>query len=167
MNTRIQVEHPITEMITGRDLVREQLTVASGAPLSFEQSDIEFRGHAIEIRLNAENPDFGFMPSPGRLTAMRPPGGPFVRVDSGVGLGSEVSPFYDSLLAKIIVWSDTRASAIARMAGALDELEVEGVATTAGFLRKVIDVAEFRAGRYHTTFLEDWIAGSTKGGGDK
>ncbi|GAA0416422.1 acetyl-CoA carboxylase biotin carboxylase subunit [Acrocarpospora corrugata] len=159
MNTRIQVEHAVTEMVTGRDLVREQLTVASGAPLSFAQSDVEFRGHAIEIRLNAESPDFGFMPSPGVITSMRMPGGPFVRIDSGFGPGSEVSPFYDSLLAKIVVWADSRAAAVARMARALDEVEVEGVATTASFLRRVIGVAEFREGLYHTTFLEDWIAG--------
>ncbi|MGW2199621.1 acetyl-CoA carboxylase biotin carboxylase subunit, partial [Streptosporangium sp. NPDC001682] len=130
MNTRIQVEHPVTEMVTGRDLVREQLTVASGDPLSFCQADVEFRGHAIEVRLNAENPDFGFMPSPGVLSAMRMPGGPFVRIDSGFGPGSEVSPFYDSLLAKIIVWGDSRRAAIARMARTLDEVEIAGVVTT-------------------------------------
>ncbi|WP_433378104.1 acetyl-CoA carboxylase biotin carboxylase subunit [Streptosporangium sp. CA-115845] len=165
MNTRIQVEHPVTEMVTGRDLVREQLTVASGDPLSFCQADIEFRGHAIEVRLNAENPDFGFMPSPGVLSAMRMPGGPFVRIDSGFGPGSEVSPFYDSLLAKIIVWGDSRRAAIARMARTLDEVEIEGVVTTAGFLREVIDIEEFRDGRYHTTFLEDWMTGTRNGGG--
>ncbi|MGW0590565.1 acetyl-CoA carboxylase biotin carboxylase subunit [Streptosporangium sp. NPDC002607] len=165
MNTRIQVEHPVTEMVTGRDLVREQLTVASGDPLSFCQADVEFRGHAIEVRLNAENPDFGFMPSPGVLSAMRMPGGPFVRIDSGFGPGSEVSPFYDSLLAKIIVWGDSRRAAIARMARTLDEVEIEGVVTTAGFLREVIDIEEFRDGRYHTTFLEDWMAGTRTGGG--
>ncbi|MEU8244888.1 acetyl-CoA carboxylase biotin carboxylase subunit [Nonomuraea sp. NPDC048916] len=166
MNTRIQVEHPVTEMVTGRDLVREQLTVASGAPLSFAQSEVEFRGHAIEVRLNAENPEFAFMPSPGVLSAMRMPGGPFVRIDSGFGPGSEVSPFYDSLLAKIVVWSDTRASAIARLARTLDEVEVEGVVTTAGFMRTVIDIEEFREGRYHTTFLEGWMAGRNKSGGN-
>ncbi|QYC44275.1 Biotin carboxylase [Nonomuraea coxensis DSM 45129] len=159
MNTRIQVEHPVTEMVTGRDLVREQLTVASGAPLSFAQPDVEFRGHAIEVRLNAENPDFGFMPSPGVISSMRLPGGPFVRIDSGFGPGSEISPFYDSLLAKIVIWAEDRPAAVARMARTLDEVEIEGVATTAGFLRRVTDVAEFREGRYHTTFLEDWIAG--------
>ncbi|MCW2841173.1 MAG: accC 1 [Aeromicrobium sp.] len=158
MNTRIQVEHPVTEMVTGTDLVREQLLVASGESLSWTQEDIDFRGHAIEVRLNAENPVFGFMPSPGTLKSMTMPGGPFVRIDSGFGPGKEVSPFYDSLFAKIIVWGETRDIAIARMDRALSEVEVEGVVTTADFLRKVVGLAEFRKGEYHTTFLEDWMA---------
>lgn len=158
MNTRIQVEHPVTEMITGRDLVREQLTVAAGAPLSFAQEDVNIRGHAIEFRLNAEDPGMGFMPSPGTLAALRMPGGPFVRVDSGYEAGNQVSPFYDSLLAKIIVWGDTREIALARARRALAEVEVHGVATTAEFLRSVIELPEFRQGQYHTTFLESWMA---------
>ncbi len=158
MNTRIQVEHPVTEMITGTDLVREQLLVASGRPLSWTQEDITFRGHAIEVRLNAENPDFGFMPSPGILKSMHMPGGPFVRIDSGFGPGSEVSPFYDSLFAKLIVWGDTREVAIARMHRALSEVHVEGVVTTADFLLTILGLPEFRSGEYHTTFLEDWMA---------
>lgn len=158
MNTRIQVEHPVTEMVTGTDLVREQLLVASGESLSWTQADIEFRGHAIEVRLNAENPEFGFMPSPGVLKSMHMPGGPFVRIDSGFGPGKEVSPFYDSLFAKIIVWGDTRDTVIARMDRALSEVEVEGVVTTADFLRKIVGLPEFRKGEYHTTFLEDWMA---------
>jgi acetyl-CoA carboxylase biotin carboxylase subunit len=159
MNTRIQVEHPVTELVVGRDLVQEQLKVASGAPLSFSQHDVVFRGHAIEVRLNAENPDMGFMPSPGTLAVLRMPGGPFVRIDSGVEAGSQVSPFYDSLLAKVIVWGPSRDEAVARMRRALDEVEVHGVATTVGFLREVLDVPEFVAGSYHTTFLETWMTG--------
>jgi len=158
MNTRIQVEHPVTEMVTGRDLVREQLCVAAGAPLSFTQEEVEIRGHAMEFRINAEDPAQGFLPSPGTLAMLRMPGGPFVRVDTGYQAGSQVSPFYDSLLAKIIVWGDTREWALTRARRALGELEVHGVATTAGFLRSIIELPEFRQGQYHTTFLEDWMA---------
>ncbi|MCC9738299.1 acetyl/propionyl/methylcrotonyl-CoA carboxylase subunit alpha [Streptomyces sp. MNU89] len=159
MNTRIQVEHPVTEMVTGRDLVREQLTVAAGTPLSFTQEQVELRGHALEFRLNAEDPGAGFMPSPGTITVMRMPGGPFVRIDSGCEQGSQVSPFYDSLIAKLIVWGDTREAALARARRALDEIEVRGVATTAPFLRSLVDLPEFAEANYHTTFLESWMAG--------
>ena len=162
MNTRIQVEHPVTEMVGGHDLVQEQLLVAAGKPLSLSQEDHQPRGHAIEVRLNAENPDLGFMPSPGRLAVFRMPGGPFVRIDSGYEAGSEVTPFYDSLLAKIIVWGATRDEAVTRLRRALDEVEVRGVETTVGFLRRVLDLPEFRAGNYHTTFLESWMAQQKK-----
>jgi acetyl-CoA carboxylase biotin carboxylase subunit len=158
MNTRIQVEHPVTEMVVGRDLVREQLTVAAGEPLSFAQEDVEFRGHAIELRLNAEDPAHGFFPSPGMLETMRMPGGPFVRVDSGCEAGSVVSPFYDSLIAKVIVWGETREVALARARRALDEVEVRGVVTTAPFLRRVLDIPETVDATYHTTFLESWMS---------
>jgi acetyl-CoA carboxylase biotin carboxylase subunit len=158
MNTRIQVEHPITEMVTGRDLVREQLTVAAGDPLSFAQEDVQVRGHSVELRLNAENPAMGFLPSPGPLEVMRMPGGPFVRVDSGYEQGATVSPYYDSLLAKVIVWDETRPRALARARRALDEVDVQGVVTTAPFLREVLDVPEVVQGRYHSTFLEGWMA---------
>jgi acetyl-CoA carboxylase biotin carboxylase subunit len=158
MNTRIQVEHPVTEMVVGRDLVREQLTVAGGAPLSFTQDDVEMRGHAIEFRLNAEDPTLNFLPSPGTLQQMRMPGGPFVRIDSGFEVGSEISPFYDSLVAKIIVWGETRDIAIARALRALDEVDIQGIKTTAGFLRDVVDTQEFRDGDYHTTWLESWMS---------
>ena len=163
MNTRIQVEHPVTEMVWGFDLVQEQLLVASGQPLSKFQEEHAPRGHAIEVRLNAENPDFGFLPSPGALERFRMPGGPFVRIDSGFEEGSTVPPFYDSLLAKVIVWGATRDEAVLRLRRALSEVDVRGVATTVGFLRQVLDVPEFRSGEYHTRFLEDWMAQRTDG----
>ena len=162
MNTRIQVEHPITEMVTGRDLVREQLTVAAGNPLSFSQEDVEVRGHSLELRLNAENPAMGFLPSPGPIEVMRMPGGPFVRVDSGYEQGSVVSPYYDSLVAKVVVWDETRPLALARARRALDEVDVQGVVTTAPFLREILDLPEVIEGRYHSTFLEAWMADNTR-----
>lgn len=154
MNTRIQVEHPITEEVTGIDLVAEQLRVASGEPLSFSQSDVQPRGHAIEIRLNAENPALNFLPSPGTVTSFTMPGGPFVRIDSGVAAGSEVSPYYDSLLAKIIVWGRTREEALNRARRAIAEIDVQGVSTTAEFLDGILQTPEFVSGSYDTTFLE-------------
>ena len=154
MNTRIQVEHPITEAVTGIDLVAEQLRVAAGQPLSFSQADVQPRGHSIEIRLNAEDPEMQFMPSPGTLEAFTMPGGPFVRVDSGFVTGDTVSPFYDSLLGKIIVWGKTRDEAIARMLRALDEMQVEGVKTTADFLANVLRSPAFVSGEYDTLTLE-------------
>jgi acetyl-CoA carboxylase biotin carboxylase subunit len=164
MNTRIQVEHPVTELVTRRDLVREQLTVAAGDPLSFRQEEIRPEGHALEFRLNAENPDLAFFPSPGTLTRLQLPGGPFVRVDSGCTQGGEVSPFYDSLIAKVIVWGDTREVALARARRALDEVEVEGIATTAPFLRRLADHPGFVQGNYHTTALEEWMSDDSETG---
>lgn len=158
MNTRIQVEHPITEMVTGRDLVREQLSVAAGNPLSFTQEDVEVRGHSIELRLNAEDPAMQFLPSPGPLEVMRMPAGPFVRIDSGYEQGTAVSPYYDSLLAKVVVWDEDRPRALARARRALDEVHIVGVRTTAPFLREVLDLPEVVEGRYHSTFLETWMA---------
>ena len=154
MNTRIQVEHPITEAVTGIDLVAEQLRVAAGEPLSFSQSDISSRGHAIEIRLNAENPDLNFLPSPGTVTSFTMPAGPFVRIDSGFTVGSVVSPYYDSLLAKIIVWGRTRDEALGRARRAIAEIDVQGVNTTADFLNDILETSEFKSGDYDTTFLE-------------
>ena len=162
MNTRIQVEHPITEMVTGRDLVREQLSVAAGNPLSFTQEDVEVRGHSIELRLNAEDPAMQFMPSPGPLEVMRMPAGPFVRIDSGYEQGTAVSPYYDSLLAKVVVWDENRPRALARARRALDEVHIVGVQTTAPFLREVLDLPEVVEGRYHSTFLEAWMADGAK-----
>jgi acetyl-CoA carboxylase biotin carboxylase subunit len=154
MNTRIQVEHPITEAVTGIDLVAEQLRVAAGEPLSFSQGDISSRGHAIEIRLNAENPDLNFLPSPGTVTSFTMPAGPFVRIDSGFTVGSVVSPYYDSLLAKIIVWGRTRDEALDRARRAIAEIDVQGVNTTADFLNDILQTSEFKSGDYDTTFLE-------------
>lgn len=160
MNTRIQVEHPITEAVTGIDLVAEQLRVAAGEGLSFTQADVQARGCAIEARLNAENPAFQFMPSPGSLERFTLPAGPFVRVDSGFAAGDTVSPFYDSLLAKIIVWAPTRDDAIARMVRALREVDVVGVFTTAEFLTDVLTSTGFQSGNYDTLFLETWQGAS-------
>ncbi|WP_280489116.1 acetyl-CoA carboxylase biotin carboxylase subunit [Nocardia farcinica] len=157
MNTRIQVEHPVTEMIYQRDLVGEQLRVAAGAPLSFRQEELVPAGHAIEVRINAENPAQNFLPSPGAITRFDLPAGPFVRVDSGFKAGSVVAPFYDSMLAKVIVWGEDRPRALARLGRALDELVIEGVTTTADFVAAVLATDEFRAGRYHTTWLEGWL----------
>ena len=157
MNTRIQVEHPVTEMVWGFDLVQEQLLVARGQALSKFQEEHRPRGHAIEVRLNAEDPGMSFMPSPGALERFRMPGGPFVRVDSGYEEGSQVPPFYDSLLAKVITWGATREEAIARLRRAVDEVEVQGVATTVAFLREVLALPEFRSFDYHTRFLEEWM----------
>ncbi|SLH40440.1 acetyl-/propionyl-coenzyme A carboxylase subunit alpha [Mycobacteroides abscessus subsp. abscessus] len=157
MNTRIQVEHPVTEMIYQRDLVGEQLRVAAGAPLSFRQEELVPAGHAIEVRINAENPAQSFLPSPGAITRFDLPAGPFVRVDSGFKAGSVVAPFYDSMLAKVIVWGEDRPRALARLGRALDELVIEGVTTTADFVAAVLATDEFRTGRYHTTWLEGWL----------
>ncbi len=154
MNTRIQVEHPITEMVTGIDLVGEQLSVAAGNPLSFTQADVTSRGHSIEVRLNAEDPDMQFFPSPGQLSHFDLPGGPFVRSDSGFVGGDTVSPYYDSMLAKIIVWGSDREQAISRMARALGEVHVEGVKTTRDFVGQVLRSKEFQEGTYDTLFVE-------------
>ncbi|WP_036499046.1 acetyl-CoA carboxylase biotin carboxylase subunit [Nocardia aobensis] len=164
MNTRIQVEHPVTEMVYGRDLVGEQLRVASGEPLSFAQTDLSPRGHAIEIRINAENPAMNFLPSPGTIARFDLPAGPFVRVDSGFQAGSTVTPYYDSMLAKIIVWGTDRPAALARMNRALHELVIEGVTTTASFIGEVLATEEFGTGAYHTTWLEQWMTERAEAG---
>jgi acetyl-CoA carboxylase biotin carboxylase subunit len=155
MNTRIQVEHPVTEMITGRDLVIEQIRVACGLPLSFSQNDISLAGHAIECRINAEDANRNFLPSPGEVTAWRPPQGEGIRVDTHCFSGAVVSPYYDSLLAKLIVHAPTRADAIELMKRALDELHIVGPATTAEFHRSVLDEPDFVGGRITTRWVED------------
>ena len=152
MNTRIQVEHPVTEMVTGIDIVKEQVRVASGAKLSFEE--VELRGHSIEVRINAEDPYRNFQPSPGLITAYHPPGGPGVRVDTHVYAGYTVPPYYDSLLAKLIVHGRDRAEALARLGQALDSFILEGVTTTIPFLARVIRHPDFVAGDIDTKFLE-------------
>jgi acetyl-CoA carboxylase biotin carboxylase subunit len=157
MNTRIQVEHPVTEMVTGIDLVREQLRVAAGLPLSFAQDEVEPRGHAIECRIYAEDPDRNFLPSTGRITRFDPPGGPGVRLDSGVAAGSQVSIYYDPMLCKLSVWDRDREAATARMLRALHELRIEGVRTTRDLLARVLAEAEWGAGQLHTRLLEDTL----------
>jgi acetyl-CoA carboxylase biotin carboxylase subunit len=154
MNTRIQVEHPVTEMVTSFDLVKEQIRVAAGEHLSFKGDGRYLRGHAIECRINAEDPYRNFQPSPGMITAYHPPGGPGVRVDSHVYDGYTVPPYYDSLVAKVIVHGNDRAEALARMGQALDSFIVEGITTTIPFLARVIRHPEFMAGRVDTRFLE-------------
>ncbi|HEX8069073.1 MAG TPA: acetyl-CoA carboxylase biotin carboxylase subunit [Pyrinomonadaceae bacterium] len=153
MNTRLQVEHPVTELVTGVDLVREQITVAAGAPLSFTQDEIDWRGHAIECRVYAEDPEQNFMPSPGRITSLRLPQGPGVRDDGGVYAGAEVSIYYDPMISKLAVWGRTRAEAIDRLRRALDEYAVGGIKTTLPFFRAVVRDAEFIAARLDTGFI--------------
>jgi acetyl/propionyl-CoA carboxylase alpha subunit len=155
MNTRLQVEHPVTEMVTGLDLVREQIRVAEGRPLSFGQDQVVRRGHAIECRICAEDPANNFFPSTGRLRIVEWPSGPFIRVDSGVQAGDEVSVFYDPLLAKVIAWGADRSEAIERMDRALGELVIAGVRTTAPFCRSVLRDEQFVAGEFDTHFVAD------------
>ena len=154
MNTRIQVEHPVTEMVTGFDLVKEQIRVAAGETLSFPAELSGLRGHAIECRVNAEDPHRNFQPSPGHITAYHPPGGPGVRVDTHVYAGYTVPPYYDSLLAKVIVHGRDRPEALARMGQALDSFILEGVTTTIPFLARLIRHPDFVAGKVDTRFLE-------------
>ena len=154
MNTRIQVEHPVTEMVTSFDLVKEQIRVAAGDPVSFEGDGRKLRGHSIECRINAEDPYRNFQPHPGLITAYHPPGGPGVRVDTHVYAGYEVPPYYDSLLAKVIVHGKDRTEALARMGQALDSFILEGVVTTIPFLTQVIRHPVFVSGEVDTKFLE-------------
>jgi acetyl-CoA carboxylase biotin carboxylase subunit len=154
MNTRLQVEHPVTELVTARDLVHEQIRVAAGEKLSFSQSDIVMRGAAIECRIYAEDPYNNFLPSPGRITNLVTPAGPGVRDDSGSYRGWEVPIYYDPLLAKLCVWAETRAAAIDRLARALDEYTVEGINTTLPFFRAVVKNDAFRRGDFDTGFIE-------------
>jgi acetyl-CoA carboxylase biotin carboxylase subunit len=153
MNTRVQVEHPVTEMVTGVDIVREQIRSAAGLPLRYKQEDIQIRGHAIECRINAEDP-FKFTPCPGKITAYHPPGGLGVRVDSFVYDQYSVVPHYDSLIGKLIVHADTREEAIKRMARALDEYMVEGIKTTIFFHKRIMAHKDFIEGNIDTSFLE-------------
>jgi len=153
MNTRLQVEHPITEEVTALDLVKEQIAVASGAPLSFADRDMSPRGHAIEFRINAEDP-VTFQPSPGRIAVFHPPGGLGVRVDTAAYQGYLIPPYYDSLIAKLIVWGRDREEAIGRGRRALDFFVVEGIKTTIPLHRRILDEPDFIAGRLSTHFME-------------
>jgi acetyl-CoA carboxylase, biotin carboxylase subunit len=154
MNTRIQVEHPVTEMITGLDLIAEQIRIAQGEKLQLTQEQVEFRGHAIECRINAEDPDYNFRPHPGRISAYLPPGGPGVRMDSHVYTDYEIPPYYDSLIGKLIVWGQDRPAALRRMRRALRECAITGLPTTIGFHQRILDNPEFIAGEVYTNFVE-------------
>ncbi|WP_334135033.1 acetyl-CoA carboxylase biotin carboxylase subunit [Tepidimonas sp.] len=162
MNTRVQVEHPVTEMITGIDIVRQQILIAAGEKLPFTQRQIQLRGHAIECRLNAEDP-YKFTPSPGRITAWHAPGGPGVRVDSHIYAGYAVPPNYDSMIGKIIVHGDTREQALARMRGALAEVVIEGIQTNVPLHRELMVDANFEAGGTNIHYLESWLAQRERG----
>ncbi len=155
MNTRIQVEHPVTEMVTGVDLIAEQIKIASGVNLEFNQDDIHLNGHAIECRINAEDPSHNFRPSPGKITGWLPPGGPGVRVDSHVYTGYEIPPFYDSLIGKLIVWGKDRNTAIKRMNRALNECAVTGIPTTINFHLTLLNKSKFKEGKIHTKYVEE------------
>src|SRR5262249_52394436 len=153
MNTRLQVEHPVTELVTGIDLVREQINVAAGKPLSFTQDDARLEGHAIECRVYAEDPMNGFLPSPGKIIRLRIPQGPGVRDDGGVYEGAEVSNYYDPMISKLAVHGRTRAEAIDRMRRALAEYQIAGVRTTLPFFRRIMNDEEFIAGKLDTGFI--------------
>ncbi len=155
MNTRLQVEHPVTEMVTGVDIVAEQIRIARGRQLSYKQKDIKIRGHAIECRINAEDPYNGFLPSTGRILHSLLPTGPGVRVDTGVYPGFEITPYYDSLIAKLIVWGETRGQAILRMRRALEEYRLVGVRTNIPFHQRMMDSPRFIGGQYDTRFVEE------------
>ena len=155
MNTRIQVEHPVTEMVTGIDLIAEQLRIAGGEPISVRQEDVQMNGHAIECRINAEDAQHNFRPAPGRITGWLPPGGPGVRVYSHVYTGYYIPPFYDSLIGKLIVWAPNRPAALARMKRALNECAITGIPTTVDFHLRMLDRPEFQRGDVHTKFVEE------------
>ena len=157
MNTRLQVEHPVTEMITGIDLVREQIRVAEGKPLSFTQDEVTFTGHAVECRINAEDP-VTFMPSPGTVSWYHPPGGLYVRVDSGLYHGYKVPPYYDSMIAKLIVYGATREACLMRLRRALGEFVIEGMKTTIPLHQKLLEDPDFQNGDYTIKWLEEWLA---------
>jgi len=157
MNTRIQVEHPVTEMITGVDLMREMISVAGGERLSVEQKDILIRGHAIEVRLNAEDAAQNFMPHPGTVSGLTIPGGPGVRFDGSIYAGYSIPPYYDSLLGKLLVWDETRGQAIDRLKRALDELQIDGVKTTKPLFQVLTTVDDVRNGAFDTSWLENWL----------
>jgi acetyl-CoA carboxylase biotin carboxylase subunit len=153
MNTRVQVEHPVTELVTGIDIVKQQLLIAAGDKLSYQQKDVIFRGHAMECRINAEDPD-NFMPSPGAITQFHCPGGPGIRVDSHIYNGYAVPPYYDSMIGKLIAYGETRATAISRMDGALSEAVIEGIKTNIPLHREIMNDANFQRGGTDIHYLE-------------
>ncbi|NES17668.1 MAG: acetyl-CoA carboxylase biotin carboxylase subunit [Symploca sp. SIO3E6] len=157
MNTRIQVEHPVTEMITGLDLIAEQIRIAQGEKLQLTQDQVTLKGHAIECRINAEDPEHNFRPQPGRISGYLPPGGPGVRMDSHVYTDYEIPPYYDSLIGKLIVWGSSRDAAIKRMKRALRECAITGVSTTIGFHQKILETPAFLEGEVYTNFVEQMM----------
>ncbi len=161
VNTRVQVEHPVSEMVTGRDIVREQILVAAGEPLGFTQDDVVMHGHAIECRINAEDPDADFRPGPGRVTEWHVPGGIGVRLDTHAYAHYEISPYYDSMVAKLIVHAETRDEAIVRMQRALSEFFVEGIPTTIPFHLRVLEDPVFQSGKYDMNYVDDFMTRTT------
>ncbi|HET7560526.1 MAG TPA: acetyl-CoA carboxylase biotin carboxylase subunit, partial [Limnochordia bacterium] len=159
MNTRIQVEHPVTELVTNIDLVKAQIRIAAGEELKIKQRDVEIMGHAIECRINAEDPDHGFRPSPGPVPVYHQPGGPGVRVDGAVYAGATISPHYDPMVAKLVTYGRDRNEAIVRMRQALDEMVVDGISTTIPFHRRLIRHERFLAGDIDIEFIERWMKG--------
>jgi acetyl-CoA carboxylase biotin carboxylase subunit len=162
MNTRVQVEHPITEMTVGIDLVCEQLKVASGEALSFTKEDLFQRGHSIECRIYAEDPENNFLPSPGKIVAMKEPAGPGIRVDTGIYEGFEVPVHYDPILSKLVVWGEDRDVAIRKMRLALSDYKIMGIKNTVDFLRELVGHPEFAAGNTHTKFIDEHFPGWKK-----
>lgn len=154
MNTRIQVEHPVTEWVTGIDLIKEQIRIASGRPLSYTQDEIQLSGHAIECRINAENPAKGFRPSPGTITDMYLPGGKGIRIDSAIYSGYTIPPFYDSMVAKLIVWAKNRKEAIRKMQSALGEVIIEGIDTNVDYQYEILGHPDYQAGNIDIEFIE-------------
>ena len=154
MNTRVQVEHPVTEMVTGVDIIKEQIKIASGEELTYKQEDIKFEGHSMEVRINAENPDKNFMPCPGTITGLHLPGGNGIRVDTAIYSGYTVPPTYDSMLAKLIVHGKTREESIAKMKSAVAEFVVEGITTNIDFLLKILENENFKTNNYDTSFIK-------------
>lgn len=153
MNTRVQVEHPVTEMVTGVDIIKEQIKIASGEKLSYKQKDISFTGHSMEVRINAENPENNFMPCPGTITDIHLPGGNGIRVDTAIYCGYKIPPTYDSMIAKIIVHGKTRKESIAKMKSAISELVVDGITTNSDFILKILEDEDFKNNNYDTSFI--------------
>ncbi|MBW2251862.1 MAG: acetyl-CoA carboxylase biotin carboxylase subunit, partial [Deltaproteobacteria bacterium] len=154
VNARVQVEHPVTEMVTGIDIVQQQILIAAGSELEFKQKDIRLNGWAMECRINAADPEDNFMPSPGKIENLVLPGGPGVRLDTHIYNNYEVSPFYDSLIGKLVVWAKDRPMAIKRMQRALSEFQIEGIKVTTGFHERVFQDADFIKGKINTHFLD-------------
>ncbi len=157
MNTRIQVEHPVTEMVTGLDLIKEQIHIAQGEKLAFKQKDISLKGHAIECRINAEDPERNFMPNPGKIDNLHFPGGNGIRVDSAIFSGYTIPPYYDSMIAKIIVYAKDRESAISKMRSALGELNIDGVVTNLDYQYEIINHSVFQSGDFNTHFIQEYF----------